>query len=121
MMETETPTSQTVIPAEPRMTRDGIFKQAFALYRSNLAENTFVSSAALGPLNMHYLKKTDEQTTLLLEMLLFWSFLPVSALVCSLASQNTVPKYSNIYKLAMRAAERWNVQPTSESLASING
>lgn len=98
-----------------------VFLNKHLLSIGHLAENTFVSSAALEPLNMHYLKKTDEQTILLLEMLLFWSFLPVSALVCSLASQNTVLKYSNIYKLAMRAAERWNVQPTSESLASING
>lgn len=98
-----------------------VFLNKHLLSIGHLAENTFVSSAALEPLNMHYLKKTDEQTILLLEMLLFWSFLPFSALVCSLASQNTVPKCSNIYKLAMRAAERWNVQPTSESLASING
>lgn len=99
-----------------------VFLNKHLLSIGHLAENTLISSAALGPLNMHYLKKkTDEQTILLLEILLFWSFLPFSALVCSLTSQNTVPKYSNICKLAMRAAERWNMQPTSESLASING
>ncbi len=67
-----------------------VFLNKHLLSIGHLAENTFFCCFRASKYALPQ-KENDEQTTLLLKMLLFCIFFPFSVLVCSLASQNSIP------------------------------